>query len=292
MTRSHRVEPPKPPLARQNQDAGLQTTTRFGQINFINSLPLTLPLLAAETFDGVTFKLGTPAELNRAFSAGELDLGAMSSFFFLEQNNLLLIPEISIASIGAVGSVLFFADRDLPELKGSTLSITEDSATSVNLLKVLFAETYGFIPDCRTSKNPVINKEFGGALVIGDKALASDTERSQRLVRKDLGQWWYEKFGLPMVFGVWAARRDWVVKNESRFLSICSELRALFDRGLGLQFESVLAEAEKRTGLPKARLEHYYRHELNFDLNADHRRGLELYRSLCQKHGLLATAGL
>jgi chorismate dehydratase len=293
MTRSSRLESPKAPdrlpSEQLQRKAGL-TVARFGQINFINCLPLTYPLLRAQTFEDVDFTLGTPAELNHAFSQGGLDLGAMSSFFFLEQSDFTLVPSISIASIGAVGSVLFFADRQPSELAGTALAITADSATSVNLLKILFAESYGFVPRFEVTGTPGVGKEHAGALVIGDKALNSDTTWSKELVRIDMGQWWYESFGLPMVFGCWAARNSWIDANRHRFETICKELRALFDRGLGLDFQKVLDEAEKTTGHPRPRLEHYYRNELNFDLTDKHRQGLSLYAKLCVKHGLLQTS--
>jgi chorismate dehydratase len=272
------------------QSTGNHEQARFGQINFINSLPLTIPLLAARSFGKVDFTLGTPAELNHQFFDGKLDLGAMSSFFFLESGCFSLVPNISIASKGAVGSVLFFANRPPQELRSEVLAITSDSATSVNLLKVLFAETYGFIPKCETVSCPEIDDEHAGALVIGDRALHSDISWSKDLVRMDLGQWWFEKFQLPMVFGVWAARKTWVERNQKSFESICPELRNLFDEGLHGRFEDVLAEAQKRTGLPKPRLEYYYRHELNFELSASHLQGLKLYRNLCIKHRLLAES--
>jgi chorismate dehydratase len=260
---------------------------RFGQINFINCLPLTIPLLGASSFGKIDFTLGTPSELNHQFFNEELDLGAMSSFFFLESGLFQLVPEISIASKGAVGSVLFFADRPLKAMKNEVLAITADSATSVNLLKVLFAETHGFIPRCVTVASPSISSEHRGALVIGDRALHSDNNWSKDLVRVDLGQWWFEKFKLPMVFGVWAARKEWVKKNQTSFNNICPELRSLFDTGLDIRFEDVLKEAQKRTGLSRSRLAHYYKNELNFDLTPSHIKGLELYKTLCIKHGLL-----
>ncbi len=270
------------------ESVGNHENARFGQINFINSLPLTIPMLGARAFGKVDFTLGTPSELNHQFFDDKLDLGAMSSFFFLESGCFRLVPNISIASKGAVGSVLFFANRPLQELRSEVLAITADSATSVNLLKVLFAETYGFIPKCETVSHPEIDDKHAGALVIGDRALHSDISWSKDLVRVDLGQWWFENFHLPMVFGVWAARKTWVEKNQKSFEGICPELRNLFDEGLDGRFEDVLAEAEKRTGLPKPRLEQYYRHELNFELTPSHLQGLRLYRSLCIKHQLLA----
>jgi chorismate dehydratase len=267
---------------------------RFGQINFINVLPLTMPLLTSQDQLQLEFILDTPSALNRSFEEGNLDVSAMSSFYFLQNGNLELVPLISIASKGAVGSVLLFADRPLVSLQGCKIAITSASATSVNLFKVLFAEKIGFIPEFIVCDEPELNAEFAGALVIGDRALAFDQNWDARSgdsvadsVRVDLGAWWFEAFSLPMVFGVWAARKQFVESNRARFQELCSDLRQYFDVGLGAQFAAVVAEASRRTGLSSQRLMVYYRHELNFDMTAEHLKGLELYRTLCLKHGLL-----
>jgi chorismate dehydratase len=263
---------------------------RFGQINFINCLPMTLGLLSNSEHDQVDFVLDTPAELNRLFSSGQLDMGSMSSYFFLENDDFELVPDVSISSTGAVGSVLFFADREPEKLADQCIAVTSASATSINLLKILFNEEYGFSPRFEVLDRPEISSTRAGALVIGDAALKADSDWSRDFVRIDLGSWWYSLFALPMVFGVWAVRKDWVARNQSEFQLVCSELRRWFDLGLSVNFEAVLDEAARRTGLPKARLEQYYRQELNFDLGDDHKRGLALYESLCRKHGLLKAA--
>ena len=267
---------------------------RFGQINFINVLPLTMPLLTSQDPSQLDIVLGTPSALNKSFEEGNLDVSAMSSFYFLENGNLELIPQISIASRGPVGSVLFFADRPLANLQGCKIAITSASATSVNLLKVLFAEKVGFVPEFVVCDEPELNDEFAGALVIGDRALAFDQRWDARpasgigeSVRMDLGAWWFEAFSLPMVFGVWAARKSLVEENRPRFESLCANLRQLFDLGLGAQFPEVVAEAARRTGLSSERLSVYYRQELNFEMTSEHLKGLELYRTLCVKNGLL-----
>jgi len=275
-------------------ETGKNGLIRFGQINFINVLPLTMPLLASQDHSQVEFVLDTPSALNKSFEEGNLDVSAMSSFYFLQNGNLELVPLISIASKGAVGSVLFFADRPLALLQRCKIAITSASATSVNLLKVLFAEKIGFIPEFVICDEPEINAEFAGALVIGDRALAFDQNWDARSgdsvgnsVRVDLGVWWFEAFSLPMVFGVWAARKQFVESNRVRFEKLCSDLRDCFDVGLSAQFAAVVAEASRRTGLSSQRLSVYYRQELNFDLTAEHLKGLELYRTLCLKHRLL-----
>jgi chorismate dehydratase len=275
-------------------ETGKNDLIRFGQINFINVLPLTMPLLASQDHALVEFVLDTPSALNKSFEEGNLDVSAMSSFYFLQNGNLELVPLISIASKGAVGSVLFFADRPLRLLQGCKIAITSASATSVNLLKVLFAEKLGFIPEFVVCDEPEINSKFAGALVIGDRALAFDQNWNARSgdmvgdsIRVDLGSWWFEAFSLPMVFGVWAARKQFVAANRARFEGLCADLRHFFDVGLNDQFAAVVAEASRRTGLSSERLSVYYRRELNFDLTAEHLKGLELYRTLCLKHHLL-----
>ncbi len=290
MTSSTRQQLPERP-ANALDEAGIRPTTnalaRFGQINFVNSLPLTLPLLKADLANSLAITLANPAELNKGYSDGLLDVGAMSSFFYLEHGGFSLVPKISIASVGKVGSVLFFARRELMSLKSKALAITAASATSVNLLKLLFLETAGFVPYFEVQATPAIDDLFDGALVIGDRALHVDAEWSQNYLRIDLGQWWFDTFGLPMVFGVWAGRNEWVNQDLGRFNHLCDSLRKLFDLGLGTQFSAVLAEAATRTGLAEDRLRTYYRTELNFDLSDRHLQGLELYASLCRKHQLL-----
>jgi chorismate dehydratase len=211
----------------------------------------------------------------------------MSSFAFLENGDFELVPDISISSSGAVGSVLFFADREPEKLADQCVAVTSASATSINLLKVLFIEEYGFLPRFEVCDRPEISAERAGALVIGDAALRADTAWSKELVRIDMGSWWFSRYALPMVFGVWGVRKAWVERNQSEFQLVCKELRRWFDLGLSTNFDSVLAEAAKRTGLPKSRLEVYYKKELNFDLGPEHKRGLALYESLCRKHRLL-----
>ncbi len=260
---------------------------RFGQINFVNCLPLTMPLLHGLAQTKIECFFGTPAELNRDFAGKRLDVSAISSYFFLEHPDLILVPKISISSIGAVGSVLFFSESDGSSLRNDRIAITSASATSAQLLKVLFAEQYGFIPTTDICLQPKVDKDYRGALVIGDQALAAAASWGKELRCIDLGSWWYELFRLPMVFGLWAARRDWVDENPGEFEALSSELRRLFDRGLSTAFPAVLDEAVSRTGISRQRLEHYYRRELNFDLSEGHMRGLELYKLLCRKHQLL-----
>jgi len=261
---------------------------RLGQISFVNTLPVVLPATKGIISIPAQVKFGHPAELNAAYTRKELDLGAMSSFFYLEQDYFELLPGLSISSLGPTGSVLLFSKVELDKLAGSCLSASVSSATSINLLKVLFLEHgLGAVKIQKHAFPDLDNPQTQAALVIGDYALSVDNQWSQKYLRVDLGEWWYQFCHLPMVFGVWAANKIWAKDYYSNYLEITHALQQCKELGFSNLFKDVLEEAHQRTGLPPERLEHYFLSELSCDLDSKHQAGLEYFRQLCLRHGLL-----
>ena len=262
---------------------------RLGQISYINCLPVTLPIARGLVPIEAAIESASPSELNMAYAAGRLDLGAMSTSFYLESGAMTLIPRLSIASDGEVGSVLFFCRREPSRLTQFRVAVPTASATSVCLLKVLFREEFGFACDVVSTMRPDFSDQsIDAALVIGDYALAVDAPWSKRYARRDLGAWWKSRFGLPMVFGLWAARTDWAEQHPVQFERISEALATSLQIGLGSAMADVIAEAKERTGLSAERLRHYYREELNFSFGDGHIEGIRKYESLCRSYGLLA----
>jgi chorismate dehydratase len=264
-----------------------QKLPRLGQIGFINSLPVTLPIERQLVDIGAEQILDTPAGLNAKYAEGSLDLGAMSTFFYLKSRSMTLIPRLSISGDGAVGSVLYFGKNKPNKNKPFRIAVPFASATSVCLVQVLFMEQFGVMPQTVAMEKPNLEGEVDGALVIGDYALSVDADWSSRYARQDLGQWWKSIFDLPMVFGLWAARTSFSERHPAEFSYISDGLVRALNVGLGDAFKDVVDEAHKRTGHGNVRLEHYYRHELDFTFTDRHRTALEKYESLCIQYGLL-----
>lgn len=265
-------------------------TPRVGQISFINCLPIVVPMQSGQiTLGNVALTFETPSALNSMFAQNQLDLGAMSSFYYLSrQSDLQLIPAVSIACTGPVGSVMLFSKRPLKDLKSAKILGHAQSATSVNLLRVLFMHEYGFIPELIPDERPDLDQtDADAALVIGDRALEVELDWTARFISVDLGQWWTETQGLPMVFGVWASWRSWAAANNDEFQRISAVHIAARDLGLGSHFPTVLQEAQKRTQLPAARLQKYYRQDLNYQCTEEHLAGLRRYSDMCKQAGLL-----
>jgi predicted solute-binding protein len=186
---------------------------------------------------------------------GELDVSAMSSFFYLQkQKELSLVPNISISCLGPVGSVLFFSKEEPAKLNGKIIQTSSSSATSVNLLSVLLAEQFGVRPKFIASPEPDLDKpEVAAALLIGDQALSL----------------------------------EWRQERPFEFDRIADALVHAKNLGLGRRFNEIIDEAAKRSGLARGELTIYYKRQLNFDFTERHAAGLDLYRKLCEKHGLL-----
>ncbi len=259
---------------------------RLGLINYVNSLPIVLPIMRDQVKVNAQVILAEPSELNALYAANQLDCGAMSAFAFLEQNNLELIPGISISSQGAVGSVLFFSKKPIEKQPPLKISVPKASATSVNALLLLLAEQTKEKPVLITVDKPdLANTDVDAVLVIGDRALLVDESWSEKYYRYDLGQWWYDTFALPMVFAVFARR----VPGNVRLDELGQGLINATKFGLSEFFTAVLDEAQARTRLNRNRLEHYFQSELNFGWSAKHKQALEKYESLCRHSGLLAA---
>ena len=89
-----------------------------------------------------------------------------------------------------------------------TIALPSDSATSVTLLRYLISKR-GLSPkyvEMGPDLHGMLNS-CDGCLLIGDRALESAREYPE-LVELDLGLEWKKVSGHPMVFGVFAARRD------------------------------------------------------------------------------------
>ncbi len=275
-----------PELAQSaNPQAGVP---RVGQISFLNTLPVVLPIERNHIALSVATVYGSPSQLNDSIQRGTLDLSAMSSFSFLKQGNLTLVPDLCIASRGAVGSVLFFSKVQPSLLASASVAITAASATSVNLLRIMLNCQYGVNPEFVVESNPDLSGDkYQAALVIGDMALAADRQWQGQYFRVDLGQWWYQHTSLPMVFGVWAARNEWISSFQAQFREISAALNNSLKAGLSELFGEVIQQAQSRSGLPAERLKRYYLEELDFRFTPEHHQGLRHYQSLCLQHGLL-----
>ena len=189
-------------------------TLRIGRIAYLNVAPY-FHYLQQEGFVGETIS-GVPSELNAMLAEGSIDACPSSSYEYgLLADDYFLLPGHSISSVGPVHSVLLFTSGSITDLAGTEVAITGESATSINLLKILLSEFCG-INDVsfRVPSGEVEELLNGGtsALLIGDRALAAAKDCPPGFQMTDLGALWYHFTGLPFVFALWILRRETVTK--------------------------------------------------------------------------------
>ncbi|MBL6733155.1 MAG: menaquinone biosynthesis protein [Candidatus Poseidonia sp.] len=185
-------------------------------------------------------------------------------------DELVLLPDIGIGSQGEVGSVLLFGAVPLESMQ--TIALPTDSATSVALLKHLI--TQRGLKVNYVSTGPDYDSMMAladGALLIGDRALQAAREVPE-MVQLDLGKAWMELENLPMIFGVFVARRDTPVE------ALKEAHGALLDNLVAFETDaqrrrSVIEWSSTKSDLTHQRLDQYYGEVFN-RLNSHHLQGL------------------
>jgi chorismate dehydratase len=179
---------------------------QIGHIQYINTYPLFYTLMKERETLPFNLISDIPARLNEMMRKGELDASFISSFEYAAADQYLIQPDICLASTGYVNSVLLISTRDIKDLDGADIGLSNASATSSNLIRILLQEFYGFsntfhyIP--YQEKFHLSLKNHDAILIIGDEALQFTDNGSYK--KYDIGQLWTEKTGYPIVFALLA----------------------------------------------------------------------------------------
>jgi len=241
-----------------------------GHIQFLNCLPIYWGLVRSGALLDIELTKDTPDNLNRMLVGGDLDIGPISLVEYLRNaDELLLLPDIAVGSDGPVLSVDLVAQRPLGELDGRPVALGSTSRTSVLLTQLWLRDVHGVSPQyfsCPPDVNAMM-LEADAAVVIGDVALRATYEGASRgLDVYDLGQVWRDWTGLPMVFAVWAARRDFAATNPGAVKEVHRAFVNSRDRALE-NVDEVAARASRWEVFDAATLAHYFR-TLDFSFGA------------------------
>src|SRR3954467_10528767 len=131
---------------------------RLGRISYANMAPVFYELDG----EGLEQVSGVPTTLNRMLTAGEIDVGPISSIEYARHaGTLRLLPRLCVSTEGAVDSIQLITRKPLEQVR--SVAVTPQSATSVVLTKVLLPE----------ARHVPLGEEADAKLLIGDAALKS-----------------------------------------------------------------------------------------------------------------------
>lgn len=258
----------------------------LGQVDFVNCLPINLPIESGEVKINAKLINAVPSKLNQLILNNEIDIAPVSSFAYLENKDKLTpIADLCIASNGPADSVLLFSSFPIEELDGAKIALTYASATSNKLIQIIFKEflKVNATFDIKDLSLSELSKEYPAALFIGDHALHEYSKMPRNIFIYDLGSLWKKYTGLPMVFGMWVARKE--IVGAIHKLSLSRKLREAKETGLGTMFDKVVKKAQERILISKDFYSTYFQH-LSYDLTDECKEGLKLFESYCEKISL------
>lgn len=265
----------------------LHQVTTIGKISYTNAWPMYHYFEPAALMNPAELITEVPARLNERIHEGTLDLSAMSSFAYgMASDRLLLLPDISVSSRGEVKSILLFSKEPIESIVNHTIALTNTSATSVNLLKVIMTKFYEGNPDYITMEPELerMMENADAALLIGDHAIkASWADHPYHVY--DLGELWYRYTGHQMTYAVWAVNRSFADNNADAVKEIAeafynSKTASLRD------LAPVVRHAVQHIGGSEAYWYAYFRN-LVYDFGENELRGLQLYFRYAHELGLM-----
>lgn len=252
----------------------------IGHIDYTNMLPLDIPLDGKKTqFKKVK---GHPTEINQMLLSGKVDVGVISTAFYLENRDVLArISRFGIVADGPAMSVLLFSNKDLRSLKsGERIKLfeTPHSKTSVAMNRIILSEflKIGF----------EIEKDRQSAeahLLIGDEALV-EREKNKEFVY-DIGLLWKEFTGLPAVFAVLATRKEFLKSNKPEIDKFVNLLDLSYRKKIS-SLEEMALKSSLKTGLSVENMKTYFRH-LKHEIGEEEEKSIDLLERLMLKNGLL-----
>ncbi len=250
---------------------------RVGRISYMNVAPVYYGLNNGHKPAWMEMICAPPADLNTMLADGKLDISPVSSAAYARnQDQWLLLPDLSISCFGKVMSVLLVSRYPFAELGGKKVVLTRESATAAALSRWLFASG-GIRPHIETGKvrqSGDLQADAAAALVIGDAALREKWREHFAHVW-DLGELWRERTGLPFVFALWAVRKAFAQECPDAVAAVLEAFHASRSAGLD-NISAILPEASNRLGISPETCREYYRHLL-YDLSESKTTGLQRF---------------
>jgi chorismate dehydratase len=263
---------------------------KISAISFLNTVPLMWDFEHEPSRElRENFEIGytIPSLCAQALRDGTADIGIIPVITTATIPELVVLPDIAIASLNKVRSIQLVSKKPIEEIR--TVAVDTSSRTSVGLTQVLLTKFFGGHREL-TPMPPVLGpmlERCDAGLLIGDPAMMVKTDG---LYAYDLAEVWRAKTGLPFVFAVWTVRRRALAEMDSR-LDLAGIFRRSRDHGLLPENVARIAkEWSRRMGLSEADITSYLRENIHYSLDAECREGLALYFKLAAECGVIPAA--
>jgi chorismate dehydratase len=284
------------------------TKLRISIVQYLNTAPLVWGFTNGPLQRKYDLSFTVPSQCAEDLRAGRADVAIIPAIEYQRIDDLVILPDMAIASKNLVRSLLIVAKKPIEQAKNFALD--RSSRSTQALVRILCDEKWKIAPKFFEAAPDLkeMLSQADAALVIGDPALRISlgiekdswpgaegqtvcqaatlgVTSAELLYVYDVVGEWCSLTGLPAVLAIWAARRD-VATPE-----VAADFLASREFGLSRIAEISLAAA-RELELPQRALESYLLENIDFSLDKENRHGLELYFAHAAKLGLIPQAKL
>ncbi len=224
--------------------------------------------------DGFDVHYTVPSRCAEELRSGSADIGIIPVFTYAEIPDLVIIPDIAIATKGIVRSILLISKVPVQQIR--SVALDTSSRTSVALTKVLFGKFWGG-EHSFLSHEPNVEQMLAkcdAALVIGDPALRARTAGYHVY---DLATEWKKFTGKPFVFAVWAIRMA-ALSGNAQANQVVEIFQRSRDNGLKPEhIDEIAREWSPNIGISEQDVRTYLTENIHYHLDAENLEGLSLF---------------
>jgi chorismate dehydratase len=282
------------------------TKLRISIVQYLNTAPLVWGFTNGPLQGKYDLSFTVPSQCAEDLRTGRADVAIIPAIEYQRIDDLVVLPDISIASKKQVRSLLLVSKK--PVWEARSLALDRSSRSTQALTRILCAEKWKIAPNFSEATPDLAEMlaQSDAALLIGDPALriSLGIEKDSRagaegevictaallgitsselLYVYDVVGEWRSLTGLPAVLAVWAARRDVAT------VDVAADFIASRDFGLA-HISEISFEAARELELPALALDSYLRRSIDFSLDAENLRGLSLYYEYAAQLGLIPRA--
>lgn len=276
---------------------------RISIVEYLNTAPLVRGFTHGPLRGKHELSFTVPSQCAEALRSGAVDVAIIPAIEYQRIPDLVILPNLSIASKKSVRSLLLVSKKPIQEV--ARIALDRSSRSTQALTRILCEKRWHIKPEFFEAPPdlPAMLQRADAALLIGDPALrfaiacAPKTQReasgdfvsasslaglseSGSVYIYDIVEKWRAMTSLPAVLAVWAARRG----------AVTPELVQDFQDSLafGLQHvDAIASEAAVEMNLPSGELRRYLLENIDYHLGEENLRGLTRYYELAAELGLI-----
>lgn len=263
---------------------------RISVVQYLNTAPLVRGFTHGPLQGKYDLSFTVPSQCSEALRTGAADVAIIPAIEYQRIPNLVVLPDLSIASKERVRSLLIVSKMPIRAVR--SLALDQSSRSTQALTRILCEDHWNIDPQFAEATPDVAQmlKSADAALVIGDPALRIAIQAEQCANPGADGEWicggaqvglaqepklhlydvvheWWQLTERPAVLAVWAARPQVATP----------ELAADFSDSLAFGLKhlpEICAEAARDLQLPEKELSLYLRTNIDYSLDAENLKGL------------------